>query len=80
LKERLISQFEEWYPREFEVPTGMNAGMMNELEPEAKESSADWLQGTEGVHIEDDDQQTFMNAKKKVEILNRARKMDKMRR
>lgn len=28
LKERLISQFEEWYPNEFEVPTGMNAGMM----------------------------------------------------
>jgi hypothetical protein len=35
----------------------MNAGMMmNELEPEAKESAADWMQGTEGLPIDDDDQ------------------------
>lgn len=43
LKERLISQFEEWYPKEFDIPTNMNAGMINELEQEAKDSSTDWL-------------------------------------
>lgn len=75
MKERLVSSFENWYISEFDVPV-QGGGLM--MEDEANLSSQEWLGGPEGNV--DAEQETFMRAKKKVEILNRARKMDKMRR
>lgn len=47
------------------------------MEEEANLSSQEWLGAEANV---DTEQETFMRAKKKVEVLNRARKMDKQRR
>jgi hypothetical protein len=74
MKERLVSSFENWYIAEFDVPV-QGGGLM--IEDEANLSSQEWLGGTE-ANV-DAEQDTFMRAKKKVEILNRARKMDKRR-
>jgi len=73
MKERLVSSFENWYIEEFDVPV-QGGGLL--MEEEANLSSQEWLgAGSQGnVDVE---QETFMRAKKKVEVLNRARKMDK---
>lgn len=74
MKERLVSSFENWYIAEFDVPV-QGGGLM--IEDEANLSSQEWLGGAE-ANV-DAEQDTFMRAKKKVEILTRARKMDKRR-
>ena len=83
LKEKLISGFENWYLQEFDAPAGTGAGLYAAEfggDQEAA-SSQDWLKGEASVGAEhDEEMQTFMRAKKKVEVLNRARKLDKMRR
>ena len=75
MKERLVSSFENWYINEFDVP--VQGGNLI-VEDEANLSSQEWLGGSE-ANV-DAEQETFMHAKKKVEVLNRARKMDKQRR
>ena len=76
VKEQLISQFELWYASEFEIPglaleDAYNANLQNDF----KDTKPDSVFG--GSNQEDDDQQTFMRAKKKVETLARAKRNDK---
>ena len=75
-KEQLIAQFESWYSTEFEVPgAGLDASylqnMQQEMKPENKELSV--FGGSE----QDEEQALFMRTKKKVEVLNRAKKVEK---
>ena len=76
IKEQLIAQFEIWYAEEFEVPgahleSSYNQNLQAELKVEQK---ADSVFG--GSQI-DEDQDLFMRTKKKVEVLNRAKKLEK---
>lgn len=82
LKEKLISGFENWYMQEFDAPAGNGPNLYaQEFGGEQEQmSSQEWLKGEASVGAEDEEMQTFLRAKKKVEVLNRARKMDKMRR
>ena len=77
IKEQLISAFEEWYAVEFDVPAaGLDNTYNQNLQAEA-------LQATQtndpifGGNQEDDDQQTFMRAKKKIEVLHRAKRLER---
>ena len=77
IKQRLISEFEGWYAIEFEQPEAAqtqayNANLQDEL---ANQKTSDSLFGVAGD--QEDEAQTFMRAKKKVETLHRARKMEK---
>ena len=76
VKEQLISQFENWYAQEFDIPTmelenAYNATIQNEM----KEIKADSVFG--GSNQEDEDQQTFNRARKKVDTLARAKRQEK---
>ena len=76
VKEQIISHFELWYAQEFEHPAleledAYNANMQHDM----KEMKADSVFG--GSNQEDDDQQTFMRAKRKVETLARAKRDEK---
>lgn len=73
IKEQLISAFEEWYSTEFEVPdsfmqTGYDQGLQNEFKAHAHETESNTL---------DEDQATFMRAKKKVDTLAKAKRLEK---
>ena len=73
-KELLISKFEQWYAAEFDVPSfelenAYNAAQQVEQKDMMK---ADSVFG--GSNQEDEDQQTFMRAKRKVETLARAKR------
>ena len=73
-KELLISKFEQWYASEFDVPSfelenAYNAAQQVEQKDMMK---ADSVFG--GSNQEDEDQQTFMRAKRKVETLARAKR------
>ena len=76
-KELLISKFEQWYASEFDVPSfelenAYNAAQQTESKDMMK---ADSVFG--GSNQEDEDQQTFMRAKRKVETLARAKRDDR---
>ena len=79
IKEQLISAFEEWYATEFEMPAaGLDNAYNSALQQEAAQQQADRPMSIfGGSNQEDDDQQTFMRAKKKVEVLHRAKRMEK---
>lgn len=73
VKEQLISAFEEWYGAEFEVPdsfmqTGFDQSLQNELKAQALETESNTL---------DEDQATFMRAKRKVDTLAKAKRLEK---
>ena len=73
VKEQLISGFEEWYQSEFEVPdsfmqSGFDANIQNEYKAAANEIDSNTL---------DEDQATFMRAKKKVDTLAKAKRLEK---
>ena len=76
IKEQLIAQFEEWFAEEFEVP---GAGLMDSynqnLQAELKVESR--AESVFGDSQNDDEQALFMRTKKKVEVLNRAKKLEK---
>ena len=76
VKEQLIGQFENWYAQEFEIPgfeleNAYNANLQNEM----RENKADSVFG--GSNAEEDEQQTFMRAKRKVDTLARAKRNEK---
>ena len=77
IKEQLISQFEEWYAQEFDVPNAAmenayNANLQNEFKPATQAPSEFGDSNTV-----DDDQAVYMRAKRKVETLARAKRLDK---
>ena len=78
IKEQLISAFEQWYSEEFEV-AGSGSGLDNAynetLQQEARAQPTESIFG--GSNQEDEDQLTFMRAKKKVEVLTRAKRLEK---
>ena len=77
IKEQLISAFEEWYVTEFEIAgAGLDNAYNSTLQQEAMNNQpAESIFG--GSNQEDDDQTTFLRAKKKVEVLARAKRMEK---
>jgi hypothetical protein len=73
LKEQLITAFEEWYAAEFETPAahmvgGFNQSMAAEYQAHGKDVDAAAM---------DEDQVTFMRAKRKVDTLAKAKKLEK---
>lgn len=77
IKEQLISQFEIWYATEFEVPDAQleasyNQNLQNVMNVETKGPDSVF-----GGSQDDDEQALFMRTKKKVEVLNRAKKLEK---
>lgn len=76
IKEQLISAFEEWYATEFEMAgAGFENAYNATLQQEQQNQPAESIFG--GSNQEDDEQQTFQRAKKKVEVLARAKRMEK---
>lgn len=76
IKEQLISAFEAWYAQEFEsanasLENAYHANLVNEMAHTRDES----IFG--GSNQEDEDAQTFMRAKRKVETLARAKRIEK---
>ena len=77
IKEQLISAFEEWYAVEFDVPAaGLDNTYNQNLQAEALQATAT-SDPIFGGNTEDDDQQTFMRAKKKIEVLHRAKRLER---
>ena len=77
IKEQLISAFEEWYAIEFDVPAaGLDNTYNQNLQAEALQATAT-SDPIFGGNQEDDDQQTFMRAKKKIEVLHRAKRLER---
>ena len=77
IKEQLISAFEEWYAEEFDVPAaGLDNTYNQNLQAEALQATAT-SDPIFGGNQEDDDQQTFMRAKKKIEVLHRAKRLER---
>ena len=75
IKERLISAFEQWYATEFDVPAaGLDLAYNATLMQEAANASES---GYGASQHQDEDQVTFMRAKKKVEVLARAKRLEK---
>ena len=78
VKEHLISDFENWYASEFEVPDMVLENTYNQnLQNDMKENKADSVFGGSNAVNEDDDQDVFMRAKRKVDVLARAKKTEK---
>ena len=76
VKEQLISQFEQWYASEFETPAaGLDTGYLQNLQQEMQSQKPDSVFG--GSQQEDEEQALFMRTKKNVDILNRAKKLEK---
>ena len=75
-KEQLIAQFETWYATEFEVPgAGLDASYLQNLQQEMKVENKEL--SVFGGSEQDEEQALFMRTKKKVEVLNRAKKLEK---
>lgn len=72
IKEQLIASFEEWYATEFETPSDlMQAGFGQSLQNEYKADVKDVS------NTMDEDQATFLRAKKRVETLAKAKRIEK---
>ena len=77
VKQQLINQFEIWYAQEFEVPgddlvNAYNANISNEMDEGQKADSV--FGGPAGI---DEEQETYMRAKRKVATLARAKREEK---
>lgn len=78
IKERLISDFENWYASEFDVPDQMLENTYNQnLQNDLKANKADSVFGGSNAANEEDDQDVFMRAKRKVDVLARAKRNEK---
>lgn len=76
IKEQLISNFEMWYCQEFETPDAHMADVYNQsLQVEFKQPNTKSEFGDSNVV--DEDQATYMRAKRKVEVYARAKRMEK---
>ena len=72
IKEQLIEAFEQWYSTEFDMPEG---GMMGAYDHNM-ESDKEARHETDSNAI-DEDQATYMRAKRKVDTLAKAKRLEK---